>query len=126
MCADVITDEDKRLIVGHNKVKKAQEKSLDQEFDYFCQKGETGCIFLDGLEGTAKAMLKAGLFLQRCATEMDETSLLPLSSSFLPSFVLQLPEIHTNSCDNISQFSVDSITSQESKEPVFIAAGDIR
>ncbi len=40
--------------------------------------------------------------------------------------VLQLPEIHTNSCDNISQFSVDSITSQESKEPIFIAAGDIR
>ncbi|XP_072572231.1 phosphatidylinositol 4-kinase beta-like isoform X2 [Paramormyrops kingsleyae] len=39
---------------------------------------------------------------------------------------LQLPEIHTNSSDNISQFSVDSITSQESKEPVFIAAGDIR
>ncbi|XP_068108584.1 phosphatidylinositol 4-kinase beta isoform X2 [Hyperolius riggenbachi] len=39
---------------------------------------------------------------------------------------LQLPELHTNSCDNISQFSVDSITSQESKEPVFIAAGDIR
>lgn len=38
----------------------------------------------------------------------------------------QLPEVHTNSCDNISQFSVDSITSQESKEPVFIAAGDIR
>lgn len=34
--------------------------------------------------------------------------------------------MHTNSCDNISQFSVDSITSQESKEPVFIAAGDIR
>ncbi|XP_066424117.1 phosphatidylinositol 4-kinase beta isoform X2 [Molothrus aeneus] len=39
---------------------------------------------------------------------------------------LQLPEMHTNSCDNISQFSVDSITSQESREPVFIAAGDIR
>ncbi|XP_059531733.1 phosphatidylinositol 4-kinase beta isoform X10 [Myotis daubentonii] len=38
----------------------------------------------------------------------------------------ELPEVHTNSCDNISQFSVDSITSQESKEPVFIAAGDIR
>lgn len=34
--------------------------------------------------------------------------------------------MHANSCDNISQFSVDSITSQESKEPVFIAAGDIR
>lgn len=39
---------------------------------------------------------------------------------------VELPEGHTNSCDNISQFSVDSITSQESKEPVFIAAGDIR
>ncbi|XP_075884970.1 phosphatidylinositol 4-kinase beta isoform X2 [Nelusetta ayraudi] len=39
---------------------------------------------------------------------------------------LQLPEVHANSCDNISQFSVDSITSLESKEPVFIAAGDIR
>ncbi|XP_039368588.1 phosphatidylinositol 4-kinase beta isoform X2 [Mauremys reevesii] len=39
---------------------------------------------------------------------------------------VELPEMHTNSCDNISQFSVDSITSQESKEPVFIAAGDIR
>lgn len=39
---------------------------------------------------------------------------------------VQLPEIHANSCDNISQFSVDSITSLESKEPVFIAAGDIR
>ncbi|XP_040899489.1 phosphatidylinositol 4-kinase beta isoform X3 [Toxotes jaculatrix] len=38
----------------------------------------------------------------------------------------KLPEVHTNSCDNISQFSVDSITSLESKEPVFIAAGDIR
>uniref|UniRef100_A0A8K9XL75 Phosphatidylinositol 4-kinase beta n=1 Tax=Oncorhynchus mykiss TaxID=8022 RepID=A0A8K9XL75_ONCMY len=37
-----------------------------------------------------------------------------------------LPEFHTNSCDNISQFSVDSITSLDSKEPIFIAAGDIR
>ncbi|KAM9851926.1 phosphatidylinositol 4-kinase beta isoform 2-T2 [Aulostomus maculatus] len=38
---------------------------------------------------------------------------------------VELPEVHA-SCDNISQFSVDSITSLESKEPVFIAAGDIR
>uniref|UniRef100_A0A3P9PM03 Phosphatidylinositol 4-kinase beta n=1 Tax=Poecilia reticulata TaxID=8081 RepID=A0A3P9PM03_POERE len=38
----------------------------------------------------------------------------------------KLPEGHANSCDNISQFSVDSITSLDSKEPVFIAAGDIR
>ncbi|XP_028823982.1 phosphatidylinositol 4-kinase beta-like isoform X1 [Denticeps clupeoides] len=39
---------------------------------------------------------------------------------------VELPDCHTNSCDNISQFSVDSLTSQESKEPTFIAAGDIR
>ncbi|XP_063755193.1 phosphatidylinositol 4-kinase beta-like isoform X2 [Eleginops maclovinus] len=35
-------------------------------------------------------------------------------------------EAQTSSSDNISQFSVDSITSLESREPVFIAAGDIR
>ncbi|KAJ8004869.1 hypothetical protein DPEC_G00140780 [Dallia pectoralis] len=39
---------------------------------------------------------------------------------------VELPELHTNSCDNISQFSVDSITSLDNKEPIFIAAGDIR
>ncbi|XP_077384358.1 phosphatidylinositol 4-kinase beta isoform X2 [Festucalex cinctus] len=38
---------------------------------------------------------------------------------------VELPEVHA-SCDNISQFSVDSVGSLESKEPVFIAAGDIR
>ncbi|XP_024920695.1 phosphatidylinositol 4-kinase beta isoform X3 [Cynoglossus semilaevis] len=39
---------------------------------------------------------------------------------------LQVEGETQNSSDNISQFSVDSITSLESKEPVFIAAGDIR
>ncbi|XP_047454299.1 phosphatidylinositol 4-kinase beta isoform X2 [Mugil cephalus] len=39
---------------------------------------------------------------------------------------VELPELHANSCDNISQFSVDSISSLDNKEPVFIAAGDIR
>ncbi|KAM6972987.1 phosphatidylinositol 4-kinase beta-like [Aplochiton taeniatus] len=39
---------------------------------------------------------------------------------------LQVELGQTSSSDNISQFSVDSITSLESKEPVFIAAGDIR
>lgn len=34
--------------------------------------------------------------------------------------------MHPNSHENISQLSADSITSQESKEPVLIAAGDIR
>uniref|UniRef100_A0A3B4BEI3 Phosphatidylinositol 4-kinase beta n=1 Tax=Periophthalmus magnuspinnatus TaxID=409849 RepID=A0A3B4BEI3_9GOBI len=38
--------------------------------------------------------------------------------------MLQIPEGH--SCDNISQFSVDSITSTESRETVYIQAGDIR
>ncbi|XP_057243766.1 phosphatidylinositol 4-kinase beta-like, partial [Malurus melanocephalus] len=65
-------------------------------------------------------------------------SLMAITSTFPPFFLFfsqtfcfssqsgVLPEVHTNSCDNISQFSVDSITSQESREPVFIAAGDIR
>uniref|UniRef100_A0A665U2J4 Phosphatidylinositol 4-kinase beta n=1 Tax=Echeneis naucrates TaxID=173247 RepID=A0A665U2J4_ECHNA len=39
---------------------------------------------------------------------------------------VEVREAQTSSSDNISQFSVDSITSLESKEPVFIAAGDIR
>uniref|UniRef100_UPI003AAE6B86 phosphatidylinositol 4-kinase beta-like n=1 Tax=Centroberyx gerrardi TaxID=166262 RepID=UPI003AAE6B86 len=39
---------------------------------------------------------------------------------------VEIAEGQTSSSDNISQFSVDSITSLESKEPVFIAAGDIR
>uniref|UniRef100_I3J7Z0 Phosphatidylinositol 4-kinase beta n=1 Tax=Oreochromis niloticus TaxID=8128 RepID=I3J7Z0_ORENI len=39
---------------------------------------------------------------------------------------VEVCESITSSSDNISQFSVDSITSLESKEPVFIAAGDIR
>ncbi|NWI96654.1 PI4KB kinase, partial [Pitta sordida] len=50
----------------------------------------------------------------------------PWSVDDIGELQVELPEIHTNSCDNISQFSVDSITSQESREPVFIAAGDIR
>lgn len=37
---------------------------------------------------------------------------------------LQVPE--GQSCDNISQFSVDSVTSCESRETVYIQAGDIR
>lgn len=47
------------------------------------------------------------------------------SRSTVTSMCLQM-EAQTSSSDNISQFSVDSITSLESKEPVFIAAGDIR
>ncbi|KAJ1065338.1 hypothetical protein K5549_014343 [Capra hircus] len=39
---------------------------------------------------------------------------------------VELPEVHTISCDNISQLSVDSITSQESRESVFIAAVDLK
>lgn len=53
---------DKRIVVDHNKVKSAQEKvmkSLDQEFDDLCQKGEIDCIFFDGREDINKVMLKA-------------------------------------------------------------------
>uniref|UniRef100_A0A3Q3XBF3 Phosphatidylinositol 4-kinase beta n=1 Tax=Mola mola TaxID=94237 RepID=A0A3Q3XBF3_MOLML len=39
---------------------------------------------------------------------------------------VEVRRLVTSNSDNISQFSVDSITSLESKEPVFIAAGDIR
>ncbi|XP_068602929.1 phosphatidylinositol 4-kinase beta-like [Brachionichthys hirsutus] len=39
---------------------------------------------------------------------------------------LQVEAEAQTSSDNVSQFSVDSFTSLESKEPVFIAAGDIR
>lgn len=34
--------------------------------------------------------------------------------------------VKTRSVDTLSQFSVDSTTSADSKEPVYIAAGDIR
>ncbi|XP_061573816.1 phosphatidylinositol 4-kinase beta isoform X2 [Cololabis saira] len=48
------------------------------------------------------------------------------STDDIGTLQVELPEGHTSSCDNISQFSVDSITSLEGKEPVYIAAGDIR
>lgn len=45
--AGLITEDDKRLVVDHNKVRRAQEKvmkSLDQEFDDLCKKGKINCI----------------------------------------------------------------------------------
>ncbi|CAI5793476.1 Hypothetical predicted protein [Podarcis lilfordi] len=59
---DLITEEDKGLVVDHNKVKRAKEnvtKSLDQEFDYLCQKGETDRIFSDGHKDPTEVMLKS-------------------------------------------------------------------
>ena len=61
MDAGFITEEDKALVVDHNKVKRAQEKlmkSLNQEFDDLCKKGEIDCIFFDGREDITKVMLK--------------------------------------------------------------------
>lgn len=60
--ASLITEEDKRFVVDHNKVKRAQEKvmkSLDQEFDDLYKKDEIDCIFFDGHQDTTKVMLKA-------------------------------------------------------------------
>lgn len=60
--AGLITEEEKRLVVDHNKVKRAQErimKSLDQEFDVLCKKGEIDCIFFDGRADATKVLLKA-------------------------------------------------------------------
>ena len=62
MDAGLITKGDKRLVVDHNKVKRAQEKlmkSMDHEFDDFCMKGTVECIFFDGRQDTTKVMLKA-------------------------------------------------------------------
>jgi hypothetical protein len=63
--AFMITEEDKRLAVDHNKVKRAQEKvmrCLYQEFDDLCKKnGEIDCIFFDGREDTTIVMLKADI-----------------------------------------------------------------
>lgn len=42
-----------------------------------------------------------------------------------PSLCRSAAEVQTSSSDNLSQFSVDSLTSVESRE-VFVAAGDIR
>ncbi len=40
--------------------------------------------------------------------------------------IFQAISIRTRSIDTISQFSMESSTSADSKEPVYIAAGDIR
>lgn len=41
-------------------------------------------------------------------------------------FLVKQFAVKTRSVDTLSQFSVDSTTSADSKEPVYIAAGDIR
>lgn len=63
--------------------------------------------------------LRAGSFSIVCNYDNDEEA---WSTDDIGT--LQVPEGH--SCDNISQFSVDSITSTESRETVYIQAGDIR
>lgn len=48
-------------------------------------------------------------------------NVLTISFSLVKQFAVK-----TRSVDTLSQFSVDSTTSADSKEPVYIAAGDIR
>ncbi|XP_060551414.1 phosphatidylinositol 4-kinase beta-like [Ruditapes philippinarum] len=43
-----------------------------------------------------------------------------------PTFQLHMSMKSVKSCDSISQFSIESSTSGDSKDPVYIAAGDIR
>ena len=62
MDAGLITEGDKRLVVDHSKVRRAQEKimkSLYEKFDELCEKGEISCIFFDGRIDATKVMLKA-------------------------------------------------------------------
>src|SRR5205814_7613792 len=60
--AGLITEGDRRLVVDHNKVKRAQEKvmkSLDEEFHARCQIGNIECIFFDGRKYSTKVLLQA-------------------------------------------------------------------
>jgi len=62
MDAGLITDGDKKLVVDHNKDKRAQErimKSVDHEFNDLCMKGTVECIFFDSRNDITKVMLKA-------------------------------------------------------------------
>ena len=49
-----------------------------------------------------------------------------LASTRTDGFTLQAISMRTKSMDTLSQFSVESTTSADSKDPVYIAAGDIR
>jgi hypothetical protein len=60
--AGLITEGDRRLVVDHNKVRRAQEKvmkSLDEEFHARCQVGNIECIFFDGRQDSTKVLLQA-------------------------------------------------------------------
>src|SRR6218665_1655139 len=61
MDVGLITEDDKRLIVDHFKVRRVQEKlmkSLDQKFS-LCEDGGISYIFFDGRIDTIKVMLKS-------------------------------------------------------------------
>ena len=58
--AGVITDNDTRLVIDHNKIKRAQEKlskELEKEFDKKICDGGVSCMFLDGRLDDTKVML---------------------------------------------------------------------
>jgi len=58
----LITDDDKRLVVDHSRVRKAKEKlikSLNQKCVDLCEEGVISCIVFDGRIDTTKVILKA-------------------------------------------------------------------
>lgn len=60
--AGLITEGDRRLVVDHSKVKRAQEKViklLDEEFHDRCQTGSIKCIFFGLRKDSTKVLLKA-------------------------------------------------------------------
>ena len=58
--AGVVTDKDTRLVIDHNKVKRAQEKlakEFDKEFDDKIRKDGVSCLFFDGRQDDTRVML---------------------------------------------------------------------
>ena len=58
--AGVVTDKDTRLVIDHNKVKRAQEKLAKEfykEFDDKIRKDGVTCLFFDGRQDDTRVML---------------------------------------------------------------------
>src|SRR6218665_1732188 len=72
MDAGLITEVDKSLVVDHKRAQEKLMKSLNQEFEDLCQRGEIDCISFDGREDATKVMLKADNSDQQFPNTMKE------------------------------------------------------
>ena len=57
----IVTDEDSRLVIDHNKVKRAQETlaaEIRQDFEEEIKKNGVSCIFFDGRQDETKVMME--------------------------------------------------------------------